>query len=118
MPTLIPSLPIPPTPAASAAGEAKFLLAFQSLRDDFRIYHRKSWYSFDSLDGSREGVREGEADFLVLHPDLGMLVLEVKGGRIAFDGRTGAWTSTARDGTVHGIKDPLLQAQRSIGARL
>ncbi|MHB8800279.1 MAG: nuclease-related domain-containing protein [Thermoanaerobaculia bacterium] len=92
------------------------LLAFQSLRDDFRIYHRKSWYSFDGLDGSREGVCEGEADFLVLHPDLGMLVLEVKGGRIAFDGRTGAWTSTARDGTVHGIKDPFLQAQRSVKA--
>ncbi|MBK9965399.1 MAG: NERD domain-containing protein [Holophagales bacterium] len=116
MPTLIPSLPIPPTPAASAAGEAKVLLAFQSLRDDFRIYHRKSWYSFDGPDGSREGVCEGEADFLVLHPDLGMLVLEVKGGRIAFDGRTGAWTSTARDGTVHSIKDPFLQAQRSVKA--
>ncbi|MHB1046351.1 MAG: nuclease-related domain-containing protein [Thermoanaerobaculia bacterium] len=93
------------------------LLAFQSLRDDFRIYHRKSWYSFDGPDGSRVGVREGEADFLVLHPYLGMLVLEVKGGRIVFDGRTGAWTSTARDGTVYGIKDPFLQAQRSIGAR-
>ena len=113
MPTLIPSLPIPPTPAVSAAGEAKVLLAFHSLRDDFRIYHRKSWYSFDSPDGSREGVCEGEADFLVLHPDLGMLVLEVKGGRIAFDGRTGAWTSTARDGRVHDIKDPFKQAQRS-----
>jgi hypothetical protein len=116
MPTLIPSLPIPPTPAASAAGEAKVLLAFQSLRDDFRIYHRKSWYSFDGPDGSREGVCEGEADFLVLHPDLGMLVLEVKGGRIAFDGRTGAWTSTARDGRVYSIKDPFLQAQRSVKA--
>jgi hypothetical protein len=116
MPTLIPSLPIPPTSAASAAGEAKALLAFQSLHDDFRIYHRKSWYSFDGLDGSREGVREGEADFLVLHPDLGMLVLEVKGGRIAFDGRTGEWTSTARDGREHVIKDPFLQAQRSVKA--
>jgi hypothetical protein len=117
MPPLIPALPIPPTPAASAAGEAKVLLAFQSLRDGFRSYHRKNWYSFDGLDGSREEVREGEADFLVLNPDLGMLVLEVKGGRIAFDGRTGAWTSTARDGTVYGIKDPFLQALRSIGDR-
>lgn len=76
MPTLISSLPIPPIPVASASGEAKVLLAFQSLPDDFRIYHRKTWYSFDG----HEGVREGEADFLVLHPELGMLVLEVKGG--------------------------------------
>ena len=43
-------------------------------------------------------------------------MLEVKGGQIAFDGRTGAWTSTARDGTVYGIKDPFLQAQRSVKA--
>ncbi|MBK9965403.1 MAG: hypothetical protein IPP07_11090 [Holophagales bacterium] len=45
-----------------------------------------------------------------------MLVLEVKGGRIAFDGRTGAWTSTARGGTVYGIKDPFKEAQRSVKA--
>ena len=112
MPTLIPSLPLPPTPVAAASGEAKVLLAFQSLPDDFRIYHRKTWYSFDG----HEGVREGEADFLVLHPELGMLVLEVKGGLIGFDGRTGAWTSTSRNGTVYDIKDPFQQAQKSIKA--
>ncbi len=109
MPTLIPSLPLPPLPVASLSGEAKALLALQALPDYYRIYHRKTWYSFDGLDGSREGVREGEADFVVLHPDLGMLVVEVKGGRVAFDGRAGAWTSTDRGGTVHEIKDPFLQ---------
>lgn len=103
MPTLIPSLPLPALPIASASGEAKVLLALQALPDDYRIYHRKTWYSFDG------GVREGEANLLLLHPELGMLVLEVKGGRVAFDGRTGTWTSTDRGGTVHEIKDPFLQ---------
>ena len=110
MPTLIPALPLPPLPIASASGEAKGLLALQALPDDYRIYHRKTWYSFDG------GVREGEADLLLLHPELGMLVLEVKGGRVAFDGRTGTWTSTDRGGAVHEIKDPFLQAQRNVKA--
>ncbi len=103
MATFIPSVSITPMAGASASGEAKALLALQALPDDYRIYHRKTWYSFDG------GVREGEADLLLLHPELGMLVLEVKGGRVAFDGRAGAWTSTDRGGTVHEIKDPFLQ---------
>ena len=61
-------------------------------------------------------MREGEADLLLLHPELGMLVLEVKGGRVAFDGRAGTWTSTGRDGTLHEIKDPFAQARRSVKA--
>ena len=95
MATFVPHLPVPPVAAASAAGEGKVLLALGALPDEYRIYHRKSWYALDG------GAREGEADFLLLHPDLGMLVLEVKGGRIAFDGRTGEWMSTSRDGAVH-----------------
>lgn len=109
MATIIPSVPITPDPAASLSGESKALLALKSLPDDYRVYHRKTWYSFDG------GVREGEADLLLLHPELGMLVLEVKGGRVAFDGRAGTWTSTGRDGSVHEIKDPFAQAQRNIG---
>ena len=104
MATFIPTLPPPNEPVAFLAGESKALLALQSLPDDYRVYHRKTWYSFDG------GVREGEADLLLLHPELGMLVLEVKGGRVAFDGRAGTWTSTGRDGTVHEIKDPFALA--------
>ena len=110
MATSIPTVPITLGPVPSLSGESKALLALQSLPDDFRVYHRKTWYSFDG------GVREGETDLLLLHPELGMLVLEVKGGRVAFDGRAGTWTSTGRDGTVHEIKDPFAQAQRNVKA--
>ena len=109
MAMIIPSVPITPGPVSSLSGESKALLALQSLPDDYRVYHRKTWYSFDG------GAREGEADLLLQHRELGMLVLEVKGGRVAFDGRTGVWTSTDRDGAVHEIKDPFAQAQRNIG---
>jgi len=103
MATVIPALSLLRATAETLSGEFEVLLALQSLPDDYRIYHRKTWYSFDG------GVREGEADLLLLHPELGLLVLEVKGGRVAFDGRAGTWTSTDRGGAVHEIKDPFLQ---------
>lgn len=61
---------------------------------------------------------DGEADFIVAHPDDGLLVLEVKGGGIARDGGTGQWSSRDRTGRVHRIKDPLDQAVRSKHALL
>ncbi len=65
--------------------------------------------TWQSRSGGR--ARDGEADFLVAHPDLGLLVLEVKGGRIA-RGPEG-WTSTDRTGNVHGIRDPGQQAREN-----
>ncbi len=56
-------------------------------------------------------LREGEADFVLLHPDLGMLVVEVKGGALELQGR--AWTRGGKP-----IKDPLVQARRSRWALL
>lgn len=55
-------------------------------------------------------IHEGEADFVVLDPDRGLLVLEVKGGGIAHDPSTRTWTSRDRSGVVATIDDPFLQA--------
>ncbi len=60
--------------------------------------------------------RDGEADFLLVHPRHGVLVLEAKGGTIARDGATQAWTSTDLGGTAHAIKDPFEQAERNMYA--
>ncbi|MBI5439908.1 MAG: NERD domain-containing protein, partial [Deltaproteobacteria bacterium] len=70
--------------------------------------------------GRRDGGPpvDGEADFIVAHPDHGLLVLEVKGGGIARDGSTGRWLSRDRTGHVHAIKDPLEQAVRTKHALL
>ena len=38
---------------------------------------------------------DGEADFIVMHPRHGILVLEAKGGRIAFNGHY--WTQNGRE---------------------
>jgi hypothetical protein len=57
--------------------------------------------------------RDGEADFVVGHPELGILVIEVKGGGIRYDGATGQWSSRDGDGIIHSIKDPFDQATTS-----
>lgn len=77
------------------------------LSDDFACFHSYPW-----LRPNRDLVlREGEADFIVLHQQLGMLVLEAKGGEISYQAplwkrRRGAGWET--------IQDPFRQAQRSM----
>src|SRR4051794_11900744 len=45
--------------------------------------------------GSHE---DAEADFVIIDSRRGLLVVEVKGGGIAFDPIKGTWTSLGRDG--------------------
>lgn len=47
--TLIPSVPLTSVAYASLSGESGALLALQSLLDEHRADHRKTWYSFDGL---------------------------------------------------------------------
>src|SRR3546814_1034039 len=42
----------------------------------------------------------------------GLLVVEIKGGRIALDYAQREWTSTDRHGVAHPIKNPFEQARR------
>ena len=73
------------------------------LDDDYVVFHSVAWHG-------RGRKPDGEADFLIAHPDLGLLVLEVKGGGITVNPQTGVWLSEDRSGTVHEIKDPFQQA--------
>lgn len=53
------------------------------LPDAYRVVHSLPWLrpNRDAIDGP---LREGEADFVIFHPDYGLLVLEVKGGEEMF----------------------------------
>jgi len=55
------------------------------------------------------GPRDGQIDFIVAHPEHGILLIEVKGGRIRYDGPSRQWISRDRHGTDHDI-DPFRQA--------
>lgn len=55
-----------------------------------------------------EGARDDEADFVLCHPDKGIVCLEVKGGGI--DCRYGEWYRTSRNGPAERIPDPFSKA--------
>lgn len=78
-----------------------------SLDNSFVIFYSVAWQS--RKDGR---ARDGEADFVIAHPDLGILVIEVKGGGIAYKASTGEWTTTDRYGDSYVI-DPVEQAKKS-----
>jgi hypothetical protein len=86
--------------------EAELLLyeAFEKLGDAFTVLHAVKWIAH-----TRGTV--GEIDFLIAHPDYGVLVMEVKGGLITIE--NGHWYSTSQTGRASEIKDPCEQAERN-----
>lgn len=91
------------------SAELRVFQVLKTLPEKFRIFYSMHWQDHH-LDF---GAREGEADFVIAHPDMGMIVLEVKGGGIRFDADSGKWFSRSRDGTVFEIKDPVEQGRRN-----
>ena len=73
----------PKVDSASIETESERLLydAFiEQLSDDYFCFHSYPW-----LRPNRDlTLREGEADFVILHQTLGMLILEAKGGLIDY----------------------------------
>ena len=86
---------------------------YEALRDqlpsEFTVLHSYPWLR---RSGRAKALEEGEADFVLLHRQLGLLVLEVKGGKqIWYEERQ--WFRWTNEGPKK-IKDPFLQAQRSM----
>jgi hypothetical protein len=77
--------------------------ALARLPSEYVVMHSYPWLRPDR---DREALREGEADFIVLHPRHGLLVLEVKGGEPELRGRQ--WYRSGEP-----IRDPFDQARRS-----
>jgi hypothetical protein len=80
--------------------------ALQQLDDRWTVLYSVSW---QSKRHGREG--DGEADFVLIHPDYGILVSEVKGGS-RIDLIDGQWFSKRR-GQMVSIKNPFSQATDS-----
>ena len=98
----------------SNVGERDVAIALVSqLPDDCIIYHSYPWLRSDRNDRSRKiTLREGEADFVIVHPKAGILILEVKGGVIKYDHENRAWYRQESHRVVE-IKDPFEQARRN-----
>ena len=85
-------------------GEAKLFTALRDgLPDEWEAYHSASWI----LPDEGIGALDGEIDFVLCHPERGIVCLEVKGGSV--ECRVGEW-STVRDGRRERIRDPFAQA--------
>lgn len=75
-------------PDVQSEAEKHLYALFESgLSDDYHVFHSVAWQSRSEMHGSRDG----EADFVIVHPRQGILVLEVKGGMIDYDGEHGVW---------------------------
>ena len=110
MATTVPELPEAQLDALPSQGEAKVYRSLRDgLSDDYTVLFQVGWI----LQREGDRARDGETDFLICHPKHGYLCVEVKGGGIGFDARTGAWFSIDRRGRRHGIKDPTKQALRA-----
>ncbi len=74
-----------------------------ALDDDWTVIHASGLLISDSKDGAR--MRE--ADFVIAHPERGILCLEVKGGGI--EHQHGEWFRRNPGGTRERIEDPFEQ---------
>ncbi|HYU58633.1 MAG TPA: nuclease-related domain-containing protein [Actinomycetota bacterium] len=87
-------VPFPMLPTESSAERRLYEWFLHRLDDDYVVYHSVDWV----LRGPK-GADEGEADFVVTHPRDGLLVVEAKGGGLAYDAGTRTWTQSGRGGT-------------------
>lgn len=93
------------TASTSSSAEERLFHEFRAqLPSDWIVMHGVTW-----LNRRRTKDFRGEADFVIIHPQRGVLVLEVKGGRIEGEWHDDAWRSTDRLGNVHAIKNPVKQ---------
>ena len=92
---------------------AVYLALRDGLPKDFTVLHSYPWLRPWR---GKDLLLEGEADFVVFHPNKGLLVLEVKGGKtIRLQGRQ--WYRDTKQGPKE-FQDPFNQAQRNMHALL
>ena len=96
---------IPYTAGENTASGAERKL-FNLIKNDART---RDWVVFHGLHLEHHVSQlEGEADFVILAPNLGCFVIEVKGGGVSFS--DGEWFTVNSDGIKSHINDPFEQA--------
>lgn len=97
------TIPNHPHPDTKSQAELDLFAAFKSqLSSEYTVFHSVAW----QLRSQYGDVQDGETDFLITHPNFGILVIEVKGGRIRYDGNEDQWYTYDEP-----IKDPFKQGR-------
>lgn len=102
---------VPPGDLEHTSEEPVYVALRDQLGDDYAVLHSYPWLR----PWRGEALLEGEADFVVVHPQRGILVLEVKGGHVRHDGRR--WFRDTSSGPEE-FQDPFTQARKNMHALL
>ncbi len=90
-------------------GEKQVYETLKRLPDDYVIFYSVQWQQRDRRNGN---IVWGESDFTIFHRQKGILVIEVKSGKI--ECREGKWFQTRLDNNeTHEMNSPLDQANKS-----
>lgn len=103
MARFIPS--VKPDTFNNSYGEKKVYEALRTLNDQYTVFYSLRWVGI----GANRTL--GEADFVILHPDYGILVIEVKSGEIEY--RDGLWIQTNTKTRSATVIQPFHQAMKS-----
>lgn len=102
---------VDPAQLENTSEEPVYIALRDQLGADYVVLHSYPWLR----PWRGDALAEGEADFVVVHPERGVLVLEVKGGEVHHDGYR--WFRDSASGPKE-FKDPFKQAQRNMHALL
>lgn len=83
MARMIPKNLLPTT--KSYAEKTLFQILEKNLSDDYIVFHGAWWQHIKYI------VQDKEADFIIIHPERGILIVEAKGGQISYDHMNKVW---------------------------
>ncbi|WP_398331938.1 AAA family ATPase [Vulcanococcus sp.] len=107
------SFPLDLSDEGSRRGEKLVFNAFRSkLPANVNIYYSRNWRGLRHFRQSSFQYVRGEADFIIVWPEYGIIFVECKGGSVEV--RDNKYYSRSRMGNVYPIKDPHEQAKRSM----
>ena len=107
-------VPFPMLPTESSAERRLYEGFLEQLDDSYVVYHSVDWVMAPRADRPLEQPEQGEADFVIAHPQDGVLALEAKGGSVRYDPVPGRWIQSGHSGSHPLQKDPFEQAEGEI----
>jgi hypothetical protein len=95
-------------PTESSAERRLYEGFLSQLPDEYVVYHSVEWVLAPEEPNGQ--VVQGECDFLIAHPEDGLLVLEAKAGGVSYDKKSRQWRQAGR-GNDHILENPFQQAR-------
>jgi hypothetical protein len=107
-------IPFPMLPTDSSAERRLYEGFLEQLSDEYVVYHSVDWVMSPRGGDAQGSPEQGEADFVIAHPEDGVLAVEAKGGTLRYEPDTRRWTQSGHSGPHPLHKDPFVQARSEI----